>query len=202
MNKYGIAEQAIKILYPQTFKDAKTTIPQIAAYVGQARDRIIRRTVWDMFSAGENVVPYQYITPYEDVEVKYDTKRKKFYANLPAKIVDLPNNMGINHVGCMDEPETGFIPSDFGFASVSIYGGIGLRSYYPERDRIYLSGVDSQDERLFMRLVTSGQDIGMLDDFSFPTDQEADLVQETLNLFLMQKQIPVDTLNNKRPDPA
>jgi hypothetical protein len=199
MTKKGIAEQVIKRLYPDTpLEETKPSLPSVMLAAGQARDEMVRLMTWARLDEGAYSPNYQCIQSYKDVQTAYDEDMCKWFCALPARVVDLPMNMGIYHVATMDCPDEAYIPSELGSNSTSVYGDGGVARYYPEKKKIYFNR-DLGGKKMFLRLVPRGEDIDPLADLLFPPDMEQALVDETEKRFLKQRQIPVDSIDNRNP---
>lgn len=196
MTKYGIAEQVISRLYPKGSVEAKASMQEVQKAVDQARDALVRGLTWKRMDDDDYSPPYQCIQPYKNVPVAYDSDMKKWYCVLPARVVDLPKNMGVYYVATMTDPDSAYVPSELGSNTTSIYGDGGVGRYYPEKKKLFFNR-DLSGYEMFLRLVPCGEDIDPLADYLFPPDMEEILVDAAYNKFIDQRKIPVDAIDDR-----
>lgn len=203
MTKYKLAEQVLRLLYPSGTSDAKPFMQEILLAVSQARDKVIRDDYFEKLALGEPSIPYQYVSVYDNnglgYSVSYDSVRKKYYCQLPVRVIDLPKQRGFVEVRDTETEET-LIPTSQ--TEIRMYYSMlgsdldGEIMYYPERDRVYIINGGKEDMKISYLLVASGEDIDPLKDFMLPSNLEQQVVVLAAQLYSKQKEIPQDKVKN------
>jgi len=196
--KYG--EELIKLLNGGNYTpDSKITLRQAMLYVSQARDKLVRNYLWNSRDDMDDFIYGGFITSYTVVTAK-DVSRNSYYATLPVRPIWLPNNEGIFQVGFPQDEVNSFIPMPTG--AMQIYGSLdssfleGNIGYYPEKDRIYLYGLEESDCELLVKIIPAGEDLGDLDYFPIAPDLEMEMMQEAMSIAGFQRQQKQDTIND------
>ena len=203
--KYKLADQALRILSGGAIQNAtETQVREMMIAVSQARDQVVWSEMFMLINQADNFdVPGEYITSYDDVEVKYDDKQKIMWAKLPAKPLNLPRNMGIYNVHLTEDMFNAFIPVSPNFPS--LYRDLGAScledriGYFYKRDKIFFVGMDKSDNipTISLNLIVSATDVDDEDEvFPIPADKEMQVIQLALDMYGMQKQIPKDQIND------
>jgi len=203
--KYKLADQALRILSGGAIQNAtETQVREMMIAVSQARDYIVRQEMWMLINQADNFdVPGEYITTYDDIEVKNDEKHKIMWSKLPAKYLNLPRNMGVYSVSLTEDLWNAFIPVSPNFRS--LYNGLGAScledriGYWVERGKIYFQGMDQSDNigKVSIKLIVSSSEIDDEDEvFPIPADKEMEVIKLALEMYGVQKQIPKDQIND------
>ena len=177
--KIEIGQRLQSLLYPNTTPDAKLTIQEAMKAVSEARDEVIRLGVLGL-KQETNIVLGNWLSEFSEVEVKYDSKRKRHYSDLPCGVIGLPNDMGVYHVYFDNQDEELFIPVTP--AMRSMYRGSmaqfleGDYGYYLLENKIWYVQDMPDDCRVSMNLIAQSGDLGEYD--YFPID--GSLVQTVL----------------------
>lgn len=81
-----------------------------------------------------------YITTYEDREIKLDTKKNLYYTDLPAKPISLPDQQGVYQVSTMQDQSKIFLATrpnaEFLYSDINLVLQ-GKGGYYNTQDKIY-----------------------------------------------------------------
>ena len=191
---YRLGEDIVKS-YAQRVQGGKITIQEAMLKGAQASNKYIRDLIWRNISMGEYTVPYGCLFEYT-VGVEKDTTKGKWFATLPIRTLEsLHNNMGIYYVAAATDIYTPIIPLATNFNA--LYRGLdafGLETqlgYTPERDRIYIQGVDVDENfKVFMRLIPDSTTLNPDDPMPIPPDCEYEVIQMALQLLAPQIQTP------------
>lgn len=199
-SKQAYAEQLIKTINGGNYtSDSKITMRQAMRYVGQARDTLVTKYLWQTDYEMEDYLYGGFVVSYT-VTTKKDTLRNKHYAELPAKPIWLPNNEGILQVSFPQDEVNGFIPMPT--VSMQIYGALdasfleGNLGYYPEKDRIYLYGLEESDCELLIKMIPDSDSIGDLDYFPIAPNLVDEMYDIALAKAGIQRQQPQDNVND------
>jgi hypothetical protein len=203
--KYKLADQALRILSGGDVQNATDTqIREMMIAVSQARDYLVRQEVWMLIQQADVFdVPGEYITTYDDVQVKWDDKYKIMYSKLPAKYLNLPRNLGVYSVSLTEDMWNAFVPVSPNFRS--LYNGLGASSlesrigYWVERGKIFFQGMDKSDNigDVSIKLIVASNEIDDEDEvFPIPADKEMEVVKLALEMYGLQKQVPNDEIND------
>lgn len=199
-SKQAYGEELIKTVNGGNYtSDSKITLRQAMRYIGQARDALVRKYLWQTDYEMEDYLYAGFVVPYI-VTTQKDTVRDKYYAKLPANPIWIPNNEGIVQVSFPHDEVNGFIPMPT--ASMQIYGALdasfleGNLGYYPEKDRIYLYGLEKDDCELLIKLIPDSNSIGDLDYFPISPDLVDEMFQVALQRAGLHAQQPQDNVND------
>lgn len=205
MTKADLAYRALKKLYPKLTQDSKTSMREMVAAIGNARDEILVRTAWEMWSNGilEDMVWEGCISTDEALSPTKDTRTNEWYLELPFKPLSMPKNMGIYQITpCNNQFEYYQVPSTFN----SLFNGSeaknleGNSGYFLRGDKIYFTVSQTEETKLDIHSVKSSEDIDEDDYFPFPPDKENQIIELATSLYITQKQIPEDLSDNNISD--
>lgn len=205
VTKYLLADQVLRILSGGDIqRDSNTQIREAMRIVAQARDMVVRQEVWSLMKQADDFdIPGEYITTFNNVEVKKDEDKDILYSVVPAQFINLPRNMGIYQVSLMKDQFNSFIPVRPSFRSM--YNGLGgfcledRIGYWVEGNRIYYQGmVDSDDiNKVCIKEIVSSSEIDDEDEaFPIPPDKEIDVINIALEIYGYQKQVKKDEIND------
>jgi|AACY02.11.fsa_nt_gi hypothetical protein len=202
--KLELAQRALKVLYPELRGDEKTSLKEMVYAIGNSRDFIIKRNVWERYSLDEDIFWDGYIKQY-DAYVYKDVNRGMWYATLPATPLDLPHNKGVYMITACNDTSDVYIPTKK--THNWLYGGSfaqdmeGGNMYFQEGNKIYLSNSFNENAQINITLVPAGNDIDEDDeDFGVSPDIEIDVINKAVELYSIQKNIPQDFTNNRLSD--
>lgn len=182
-------------------RDSKITIRQAEEAVGESRDYLIVKRMYDKYKAwGAFDVDFELLKEYTATTYK---KGKKWVVDLPARVIPIVYGLGIYHVSLACCEEQDFIPKANG--STALYSGLGAsnmegqRSYFPREDFLELDGADGEVE-IFMRLIPASISLSSREDFRITPDMEQDIVDMATQRLMMQIQFPQDVILNNVTD--
>tara|TARA_R110000822_G_scaffold78394_3_gene187803 strand:+ start:15276 stop:15890 length:615 start_codon:yes stop_codon:yes gene_type:complete len=194
---YG--DQLRGILYPNTTSDAKFDIQAAMNVVGQATAEYVKMSIL-RDKAFTRTVAGNWVVEYDDVEVKWDEKRKRFYTDLPVNIIALPKDQGVYLVHYQDTPQEAFKPLSIGFLSsrknsVSqlLEGNYG---YILSEDRLIYVQEMRTDCKLTVHLIPNHSELGEMDYFPIDDSCIGEIMRRAVELYMTQKSIPQDKMNN------
>ena len=205
MTKADLAYRALKKLYPKLTQDSKTSMREMVAAIGNARDAIIVQSAWDFWSKDmmEEMVWEGAISTYESLEPVKDTRTSEWYILLPFKPLVLPKGMGIYQVTpCNNSFEYYPVPSTFnsmfsGSPSKNLEGDSG---YWLRGNKITFTVPQTEKTKLDIHAVTSSEDIDDDAYFPFPADKEEMIIDKAVQSYVLQKEIPEDLSDNNTSD--
>lgn len=197
------AQELLKVLYPNTTIDSKLSEQAALAAVGQACDEVRKLHYLRSLSEGD-VIPYGWITTFgkdfnTEVEIK-QTGSHEFYCDLPASVIQVPNDRGIRRVWPSRCPERLVYPVTQGFKGMFATSKVknlgGRMGYFPRKNRIYFLQDMSKYESVDMDLFASAQSLD--EDAIFPADDSImnDIMGRAVEIWGTQKQVPEDQLND------
>jgi hypothetical protein len=184
-------------------RDSKITLRQAMFAVGEVRNSLIQKDVFDNYAAfGEFDVPFDILSEYI-VKSTYNTEQCKWYAELPVAVISLYNGMGIYHVSVVGDEANDLIPMKSG--AISLFAGLpaneleGQRGYIPRGRVVELKGF-KEEVSLLMRLIVDSDDLGDRDDFMVPADWQTQITDMAVQKMAMQAQIPQDNILDNLPE--
>lgn len=197
--KLEMGQRLQSLLYPTTTTDVKLTLQEAMKAVSEARDEIIRLGILGL-KQETNIVLGNWLSEFRDVEVKYDTDRKKYYSVLPCGVIALPNDQGVYHVYFNNNEEDMFIPVTP--AMRSMYRGSlaqyleGDYGYYLLENKIWYTQSMPDNCKVSMNLIAQSGDLGEYDYFPIDGSLVQSVLERASQLLGVQKQIPQDLINN------
>lgn len=179
-------------------RDSKITMRQAEEAVGEARDYIIVRRMYDKYKNwGAFDVDYELLKEYTGFSY---AKGNKWVVDLPARVIPIVYGLGIYHVSLACDETDDFIPRING--SATMFKGLeaedmeGLKSYFPRENYLELTGINGELEILF-RLIPASISLSSREDFKIVPDMEVEIVDMAFKALLPQVQSPSDvTLDN------
>jgi hypothetical protein len=197
--KIEMGQRLQSLLYPTTTPDSKLTIQEAMKAVSEARDEVIRMGILGL-KAETNIVLGNWLSEFTDVEVRYDSARKKYYTELPCGVIALPNDQGVYHVYFNNNDEDMFIPVTP--AMRSMYRGSlaqyleGDYGYFLLENKIWYTQSMPVDCKVSMNLIAQSGDLGEYDYFPIDGSLVQSVLERAAQLLGMQKQVPQDITNN------
>ncbi len=146
------------------------------------------------------LLPDQFISTYEDVEVKKNVNRNLKYIDFPATPVNLLENMGVNGVYAMEgSVDFKYTKNRFKLNGYEEY--IGKSTFYwIEGKRVFFYNLSPSVESVLVMMITSISDLNDDDEAPIPMGAEEDVIISTYKFFTNQLGIPDDKIINFNRD--
>jgi hypothetical protein len=129
-----------------------------------------------------------YLTEYEDLPIKLDEKKNLYYTDLPAKVISLPNQLGVFQVSTMQDQSSIFIPTTVN--SQWLYPNLaeilqGNSGYYNEQKKIYFVNYNPNDntDTILLKLIVDRSELDEEADYQIPPSIEEIIYATVLNKF-------------------
>jgi len=197
--KRKFAEQLRDILYPNPTPDAKLDLQVAMVAVSQARDEYVRNMIFQS-KMETNIVYGNWVSSYNDVEVKFDKSRKEYYSFLPVNVISLDSDRGVQRVFKAGFPEDEYLPLPRGFKSMfrdSIAKSLeGESGFYLAGNKIVYVQNEQEDCKMCIDVVAQSEDIGMYDEFPVDSSATLQILARALEIYRLQKGVPSDQTNN------
>lgn len=205
--KLEVAQRALRVLYPATNDDSKTSLREMVYAVANARDSLIVNDFLSRLQTDFDLVDDGWLKEYSE-NPQYSDARCSWYVQLPVNVVTLPNDMGIYYVTDCNNLDDPYIPVKkshrWSYAGSPAEDLEGSASYYREGNKIWLNvGKDflSKNDTIKLTLITAGSDIDEDDpEFGVSESFTLDIIQAAVSLYMITKQLPEDTTNNRLSD--
>lgn len=202
-SKRFLAEQALRILQGGDISnDSSITYGDLTAYIAQVVNELIRVDVLGGKVEGNTPFFGDFISVYDCIDVKKDVKSCRYYAELPARPLGIPNNSAITEVSFMNDPFKTFIPVGSGFNSMAygldIFDLEGDISFYLEgKNRIYLNGISKEmDDALQVKMVADARSKDDKEFLPIAPEFEATIIARTIDMYKIQKGTEEDRIND------
>ena len=196
-----VAEQAQRIINGGSpSADTEVRAEELAIYVDQAFGQLIQNAYYENMSEGSRYVPGTFI--YSFVEpVQYDTIRKRYTVSLSSSYVQLPHGIGVYQVSAVEDETSTFKPLNSNFlamASGLAVGDLeGNRGYMLEAGKLVLVNLKADDKFENILIKLAGGIQGDVDPtVDIPLDMQGELVRLTVELYMIQQQMPNDDIND------
>jgi len=179
-------------------QDAKIRPEDIAKYLPSAINYAILKQYYINKREGERTVPGDFIATYEDVEVKYSASRDLRYIDLPARVVPLPRDLGINTVSPM-QGDAQFSRTDttqlrhLSFISKHVPA---QTFWFIEGQKIYFKNIPQIVDKVLLRMIASVDNLGPDDMVPLPAGLEVEVIEICRQFFTGQRSLPADMLND------
>jgi hypothetical protein len=197
--KRKFAEQLRNILYPNPTPDAKLDLQVAMTAVSQSRDEYVRNMIFQN-KMETNIVYGNWVSSYNDVQIKYDKSRKEYYSFLPVNVISLDGDRGVQRVFRDGYPEDEYLPLPRGFKSMfsgSIAKSLeGESGFYLAGNKIIYVQNEDVDCKMCIDVVAQSEDIGMYEEFPVDSSATLQILTRALDIYKLQKGIPEDAINN------
>lgn len=205
MTKVDLAYRALKKLYPKLTQDSKTSLREMVAAIGNARDEVIAKMAWEAWSSDrvEDMIWEGCISTYEQLSPIKDTRTNRWYIALPFKPLQLPKNMGIYQVTpCNNTFQYHPVPSTFNamFSDTPSKNLEGDSGYMLRGDKVWFTVPQTEDTLLDFDAIVSSEDIDDDEYFPFPPDKENIIIDMAVGGYSLTKDIPEDLSDNNLSD--
>ena len=197
--KRKFAEQLRNILYPNPTPDAKLDLQVAMTAVSQSSDEYVRNMIFQN-KMETNIVYGNWVSSYNDVQIKYDKSRKEYYSFLPVNVISLDSDRGVQRVFRDGYPEDEYLPLPRGFKSMfsgSIAKSLeGESGFYLAGNKIIYVQNEDVDCKMCIDVVAQSEDIGMYEEFPVDSSATLQILTRALDIYKLQKGIPEDAINN------
>lgn len=185
MTKYRLAEQARRLLnLPVSFQQ------ELMILANQAFATVVKASLFAAKQTeGVMEVNGSFIYSFDKVAVLKDDNKKMYYATLPSTSVDLPLELGINHVSLQESQDEPFVRIPSGayglFSGLKCYNMEGRKKYFSENNRLYFPDFLDTDKinYVMIKLVVALNDLSEDAELAIPPDVELAIVQMIGNLY-------------------
>ena len=199
VTKAQMAEQVLRLIAGgDSSPDLKLDVRDVELLIDEALGYVIKASFWENRKSGESEINSDFVTAFEDVEVRQDAKKNLRYSELPAKKIILPNDMGVYQVSRMEDQENTFkrMPNGAlgifkGLPAADLEGEIG---YFVEGDRIYYNkNLDfNYQKKVLIKMVVSASSLDDDATLPIPGDMELQLLELIVKFAREQKIAPQD----------
>lgn len=183
-----MSEQVLRLLaggdVPDDFRFERE---EIILAIGQTFGEAIAAKLEEKFRKNPRSVTPELLTVYRDQEVLEDSELDLRYTVLPADYQTLPYDKGVWFVGAMRGQEPF---KRIGNGSFSLYSNLeagnmnGHVGYYIEGNRIYYpTNPPDLDLKILIKMVAKPSDIDPDAKLPIPSDMEAYIIREVVELF-------------------
>lgn len=130
-----------------------------------------------------------YLTTYENIPIVKDTNKDIYYCTLPAKVISIPNQMGVFQVSTMKDQSSIFLPATANAAwlygedlAISLQGNSG---YYNEQDKLYFLNYNpsTNTDTILLKLIVDRSELDEEEDYQIPPDIEEMILLKTFNFY-------------------
>jgi hypothetical protein len=203
--KRDYAFQLMDLLYPTPTSDAKLEMDIAMLAISQAADQVRIEEIYRLKSLGSNIIPSNYLSTFDkNIFPKYDEGRCEWYIDLPAKVLALPNNQGLQQVAFKKHREQVIrvvSPMYLSAFKNSLTKDLdGDYACYIDGWRIYFINDLDEETELLVRMLASANDIGEFDYFPIDGGIESRMLEKAASLYGVQKKIPQDLTNNNESE--
>lgn len=204
--RYVIAEQAQRIIEGGTpTPDAEVRKEELVIYVDQAFGKMVKESFYQNKQEGVSWLDGGFVYSFFE-EVKMDKMRDMPYARIPSTYVNLPLGMGIHDVTPSGSPTDSFVPTNPNFLTLSrgllVNNLGGRRGYFVENTKMFFINLKPSDciDNVLIKLGGGIQSEDVDPDVDIPLDMQQALVGFTVQLYLQQRQLTKDELNDNSKD--
>jgi len=129
-----------------------------------------------------------YITTYENLEIKLDTTKNIYYCTLPAKPISVPNQGGVAQVSTMQDQSKLFLAvtanAQFLYSNISeiLQGNSG---YYVEQDKLYFVNYNpsTNADKILLKVLVDRSVFDDEEDYQIPPSIEELILTTVINKF-------------------
>ena len=201
--KLKFAQQLQGLLYPSTTIDAKLDEQTAMLAVSQARDEYVRNYILQA-KVETNIVNGNWISSYDGVPITFDSVRAVYYSVLPANILSLDRDRGIQRVFNPMHPQDEYVITSAGFLAIMRNSAAltleGERGCFLRQNKVIFMQKENEDCELSMDLIVSSDDIEPYDEFPVDTAAIPAILERALGFYQVQKGIPQDNINNAKSE--
>lgn len=176
----------------------------------QALTEVVRNTLIELDynqrrNEGQFDINGDFIKPFPNQEVLFDSDRDEYYTVMPSKYASLPNNRGIRMVSQMKNQKNEFIKlnagSQFVFCELEAGSLNGRTGYYPEGERIYYQNIDGVHvKKVLIKLVPALDSLDEDEVIPIPAGLEKNLIDGVREMLAETKITPQDKINDSNND--
>jgi len=197
--KRELADQILlKVNGGKPSQDTRVRREDIYKYVPAAVNYAMTKQYYINSQDGYKQLPDDFIATYESVPVQFNAARELYYVQLPARIISLPRNIGLDTISPM-KGFTNFVETSFSSRQLDSYSLKHMADqvlYWIEFDKVYFEQLSDLVTELLVRMIASVDDLSPDDQLPIPPGMEVEVLKIVEEFFLEQRKIPADTLDN------
>jgi len=204
--RYIIAEQAQRIIQGGTpTPDTEVRIEELVIYVDQSFGQLVFNSFFQNRQDGVNWIDGTFVYTFVQ-DVERDTLRGYRYAKIPATYVNLPIGMGIVQVSDVKDESSSYIPVNPNFISMTdgllVNNLSGRRGYFVENTNMFFINNKAGEcpEKVLIKLAGGIQTDDIDTNVDIPLNMQKDLVDATVEMYLTQRKMPHDNMNDNSKD--
>lgn len=202
--KYRIAEQCRNIITGlKSPDDSKVSYQELMVFVNQAFAYAVKMSLFANKKEGETDINGTFIYPFDNVAIALDSDKNMYYAELPAAYIDLPVDMGFQHISWQQSQDDPFVLLRNGH--LGLFKGLqaetmqGRNTAFVENNKIYLPKVTSDyaDKTLLIKLAVALDGIAEDEQIAIPPDIEYQIIQMAVQMYSVEQQRQLDQTETK-----
>lgn len=146
----------------------------------------------------------EFISTYNNVEVKDDSDTGEQYSDLPAPLISLKNNRGLHRVSEMKNIYDAFslVPNGSNdiFSILDVHYLNKKTEVYVQGDRIYYRNLRPTVDKVLIKMVAGISALALDEPIPVPAIMEEEFIQRVSNMLTEQKVTPQDKTNDSNPN--
>lgn len=180
--------------------DFKIDQREIALAADEIRDNLVTIKLYQSLQGEDREVDGSYLVTYDDVPVLFDQHSKQYYSELPAKLLSLPRDRGIEQVMLKQDLRNTFIPIKL--TEIPLFSTVGSvldgnYAYYRSGEKLFYYNVPISGFPCGLTMVLIPQGKYVPDDQNYcDPDLQDTIVTETFKRFVPMSAKPEDKNNN------
>lgn len=206
MTKKELAYKIIHSLEGGKFKvsESRYDVRYVMRFIEDAYGYMIKNSFFDgkRYSDRYDTIPEEFISTFEDVDIKKNDNRDVYYSKLPGRIISIYEDRGLKSISWMqdDKPFIRVSPGSSGawgsLESSALHGNIG---YWVEGNNIIyknMDNVDTDKDKVLVRMLSGIETLKDDDTIPMPIDYEYEITMMVKDLLQGKKTVEEDTTND------
>jgi len=206
MTKRELAYKIIHSLEGGKFNisESRYDIRYVMGYISQAYTYLIKKAFFDSkrYSDRYDGLPEEFISVFEDVDVKKNESRGIYYSDVPGTVISIYEDRGIKSISWMKDDEH-FIRVSSGAAGV--WGALesnllgGKIGYWLEGKKIVyknMNNIDPSNTTVLVRMLSGIELFDDNDTIPMPSDYEYEITMMVKDLLREKKTVEEDIVND------
>lgn len=200
MKKSELVSLAREKAYRYANQENAKAKPYAEAYLVAAANYVLTKQYYIDYQDGDKDMNGLFLAVYEDVPVLWNSSRKVFYINLPAKVLALPKDRGLPYIGPLGN-ETLQYPI-VGQSTISMAGHYfeySTTSFVQiEGEKAILRNHSDIVKSVMVKMIVDVGALGEDDEVPLPAGSEIEVINLIGDFLLGRRQLPQDNLNDER----
>jgi len=200
MKKGVVVSLAREKAYRYANQENAKAKPYAEAYLTAAVNYVLTKQYYlDLKEEGDKDMNGLFLAVHEQVDVQWNSTRKKHYIDLPAKVLALPKDRGLPYIGPTGNETIQYpIVGQSGVSMSGKYFEYSTSSFVQiEGSKAILHNHNDIVKQVMVKMIQDASALSDDDELPLPAGAEIEVINLVGDFLIGRRQLPQDNLNNE-----